>query len=670
MGQLLPGRRLEGGDAHPLRVDLAHDVAHACRPCRRCPSPAGPAAGCACPRCVPRRTAAPAGRPGAGRAGRARPSRRTCCRRSRAWPPVSIALRSTGPDGQPQQVADPDVLGAARPSVSFADVFGMVMIVSADTRLGQRAVLGRFGRRDVTAGVGPARPARSPPSSTAGRRRSRLPTAAGGAPTYRLLGHGADYAFLLDGDRDAAARPALARGSRTACTARRRVYDHARFAWTDAGWRGVALPGLGRLRAARRHVHRRRGRSTPALERLDHLVDLGVDLVELMPVAAFPGRHGWGYDGVHLYAVHEPYGGPDALKRFVDACHARGLGVCLDVVYNHLGPSRELPAARSGPTSPTSTRRRGARRSTSTTRAHARCARWIIDNALMWLRDYHLDALRLDAVHALVDDSPVHLLAELSREVDALSDAVRRPLSLIAESDLNQPATVAPVEAGGLGMTAQWSDDFHHALHTLLTGEGQGYYGDFAADPFEALRADADRGVLPRRDLVDVPRRGMGRPVDRARVPGWRFLGYLQTHDQVGNRAIGDRLAVGLSPGPGPGRGGAGADLAVHADAVHGRGVGGVDAVAVLHLPRGARAGRGGAGGPAAGVRRARLGRGATCPTRRPRRRSRASTLDWSESVRRGNALRDAGLVPVADRAAAGRAVAVGPAAGPGVGGV
>jgi maltooligosyltrehalose trehalohydrolase len=358
--------------------------------------------------------------------------------------------------------------------------------------------------------------------------------------------HGVDYGFLVDDD------PALLPDPRSrwqphGVHGASRVYDDARFAWSDAGWRGVALPGSVVYEL---HV----GTFTPAgtldaaVERLDHLVSLGVDLVELMPVAAFPGRHGWGYDAVHPYAVHEPYGGPDALNRFVDACHRRGLGVCLDVVYNHLGPSGNyLPAY--GPYFSDKHETPWGCGINLDDQGAAEVRRWVIDNALMWLRDHHVDALRLDAVHALADDSPVHLLTELAREVDALSCAVRRPLTLIAESDLNQPSSVLPVEAGGLGMTAQWSDDFHHALHTLLTGESQGYYADFAADPFAALQRTLTGAYFHAGTHSSFRGETWGAPVDRSRVPGWRFLGYAQTHDQVGNRAVGDRLSSSLSPG-------------------------------------------------------------------------------------------------------------------------
>jgi len=362
----------------------------------------------------------------------------------------------------------------------------------------------------------------------------------------RGASHGADYAFLL-GDDEVPLPDPRSRWQPHGVHGASRVYEHDRFAWSDGSWRGVQLAGsvvyelhVGTFTAA--------GTLDSALERVDHLVDLGVDVVELMPVAAFPGVAGWGYDGVHPYAVHEPYGGPDALKRFVDACHSRGLAVCLDVVYNHLGPSGNyLP--RFGPYFTDTHQTPWGAAVNLDDEASAEVRRWVVDNALMWLRDFHLDALRLDAVHALADDSARHLLAELSREVDALSVAVRRPLSLVAESDLNQPSTVLPVEAGGLGMTAQWSDDFHHALHTLLTGEAQGYYADFAQNPYDALRKTLTGAYFHDGRHSSFRGTQWGAAVDRSTVPGWRFLGYLQTHDQVGNRALGDRIASGLSEG-------------------------------------------------------------------------------------------------------------------------
>ncbi|MCY7373074.1 MAG: malto-oligosyltrehalose trehalohydrolase [Spirochaetaceae bacterium] len=357
--------------------------------------------------------------------------------------------------------------------------------------------------------------------------------------------HGSDYAFVLD-DGPPLPDP-RSRWQPRGVHGPSRVYDHGGFAWTDGSWRGTAVPG-----AVFYELHigtfTEGGTLDAAIERLDHLVSLGVDVVGLMPVAAFAGDAGWGYDGAHPYAVHEPYGGPDALKRLVDACHARGLAVCLDVVYNHLGPSGNyLPQF--GPYFTEKHQTPWGAAVNLDDEGSTEVRRWVIDNALTWMRDFHVDALRLDAVHALEDDSPVHVLAELSREVDALSVAVRRPLSLVAESDLNQPTTVLPVDGGGLGMTAQWSDDFHHALHALLTGEGQGYYADFAEAPFEALTRTLTGAFFHDGRHSSFRGAPWGAPVDRSRVPGWRFLGYLQTHDQVGNRALGDRIGHGLPAG-------------------------------------------------------------------------------------------------------------------------
>jgi maltooligosyltrehalose trehalohydrolase len=354
---------------------------------------------------------------------------------------------------------------------------------------------------------------------------------------------GEDYGWLVDGDGPfpdprSARQPNGVHGLS-------RAYDHEAFSWTDATWRGRALPG-----AVGYELHI--GTFTPAgtfdaaIERLNHLVELGVDLVEVMPVAAFPGVHGWGYDGVSLFAVHEPYGGPDGFKRFVDACHERGLGVLLDVVHNHLGPSGNyLP--RFGPYF-TDTHHTPWGSAVNLDDADSdEVRRYLIDNACGWLRDYHLDGLRMDAVHALHDTRAVHYLAELSDAVDALATALGRPLALIAESDRNDPLTVTARAAGGQGLTASWDDDVHHALHTLLSGERQGYYVDFGS--LECL-AHVLTSVFWH-DGRYSPFRGRthGAPVNRAHTPGHRFVVCLQNHDQVGNRAVGDRLSASVSEG-------------------------------------------------------------------------------------------------------------------------
>ncbi|MCZ7374030.1 malto-oligosyltrehalose trehalohydrolase [Micromonospora sp. WMMC250] len=352
---------------------------------------------------------------------------------------------------------------------------------------------------------------------------------------------GPDYSFLLNDDETPLPdprspwQPAGVHGPS-------RRYDHLAFQWSDSSWTGRQLPGsiLYEL-----HI----GTFTPegtfdaAIDRLDHLVNLGVDLIELLPVNAFNGEHNWGYDGVCWYAPHEPYGGPDGLKRFVDAAHAKGLGVILDVVYNHFGPSGAY-APRFGPYLAEQSNSWG--RSINLDGPHSdEVRRYIIDSVLMWLRDYHVDGLRLDAVHALPDSRAVPLLEELAVSVESLSTHLGRPLSLIAESDLNDPRLITPREAGGFGLHAQWNDDAHHALHTLLTGERQGYYGDFGS--LETLSDVLTGGFFHVGTWSSFRNRHHGRPLD-SRVPGHRLVAYLQNHDQIGNRATGDRISASLSP--------------------------------------------------------------------------------------------------------------------------
>jgi maltooligosyltrehalose trehalohydrolase len=239
--------------------------------------------------------------------------------------------------------------------------------------------------------------------------------------------------------------------------------------------------------------------------------------------------------------VHEPYGGPEAMKRFVDAAHRHGLGVVLDVVHNHLGPSgNHLP-----PFGPYFTDRHHTPWGDAVNLdapGSDEVRDFLIGSALAWLRDYRLDGLRLDAVHALVDTRALHFLEELSTAVDGLAAALGRPLFLIAESDLNDPRTTAPREAGGLGLHAQWNDDFHHAVHTAVTGESQGYYADFAAAGPGALAKVLTHGFFHDGSWSSFRGRHHGRPLDPATFSASRLLGYAQTHDQVGNRATGDRL--------------------------------------------------------------------------------------------------------------------------------
>ncbi|MDI1464100.1 malto-oligosyltrehalose trehalohydrolase [Catellatospora sp. KI3] len=352
----------------------------------------------------------------------------------------------------------------------------------------------------------------------------------------------ADYAFLLDDDPTPLPDPRSAWQPDGVHGPTRR-YDHGAHRWQDAHWHGRPLAG-GVVYQLHVGTFTEQGTFDAAAERLDHLVRLGVDFVQLLPVNAFEGEAGWGYDGVLWFAVHQPYGGPDAMKRFVDACHRHGLGVLLDVVHNHLGPAGAyLP--RFGPYFADQTKWGPALNLDGPGSDEVR--RYVLDNALAWLRDFHLDGLRLDAVHALRDGRAVHLLEELSVAVDALSAHLGRPLALLAESDQNDPRLVTAREAGGFGLTALWNDDVHHSLHAALTGERHGYYADYG--PLRDL-ADALRQVFLFTGRHSTFRgRGYGRPVDTARIPASRFLVYVQSHDQVGNRAEGDRIGAALSPG-------------------------------------------------------------------------------------------------------------------------
>ena len=338
-----------------------------------------------------------------------------------------------------------------------------------------------------------------------------------------------------------------------------------------------------------------------------------------MPVAAFPGRHGWGYDGINLWAVHEPYGGPDGLKRFVDACHARGLAVLLDVVYNHVGIGNRLDAF--GPyfteahVTPWGPAVNLDQPGSDEVRA------FLIGNALMWLRDYHLDGLRLDAVHALEDHRALHFLEELATEVGALAALLNRELILIAESDTNDPRLVTSREAGGYGLAAQWSDDFHHAVHAAITGERQGYYCDFGS--LGALAKTYTRVFFHDGTWSAFRGRTHGRQVDVFRVPGPplpRLPAEPRPDRQPG------RPATGSPPRSHPELVKVGAGLVLTSPYTPmlfmGEEWGAVTPVAVLHRPHRALAGQGRRRGAQGRVRRARLGTRPRCPTPRTRRRS------------------------------------------------
>jgi maltooligosyltrehalose trehalohydrolase len=353
----------------------------------------------------------------------------------------------------------------------------------------------------------------------------------------------ARYGYLLDDDPTVLPDPRSARQPDGVHT-RSQLWDASGAGWTDADWRGRSVQG-----AVIYELHV--GTFTPAgtfdsaIEKLDYLVDLGIDFVELMPVNSFAGTHGWGYDGVLWYSVHEPYGGPDGLVRFVNACHARGLGVLIDAVFNHFGPSGNyLPRFGRYLSSASNPWGEGINIADADS---DEVRRYIIGCALRWMRDFHADGLRLDAVHALFDTTAIHILEELATETDWLSKQVGRPLSLVAESDLNDPRVITPRDQHGYGVTAQWDDDVHHAVHTAVSGERQGYFADFGS--LATLAETLRRGFFHAATYSSFRRRRHGRPLDVSRIPATRLVAYTCTHDQVGNRALGDRPSQNLTGG-------------------------------------------------------------------------------------------------------------------------
>ena len=351
---------------------------------------------------------------------------------------------------------------------------------------------------------------------------------------------GALYFYQWDGETD---RPdPVSQSQPQGVHGPSRVVDHA-FAWTDASWQP---PPLTQWVMYELHVgtFTAEGTFDAIIPRLSELRELGVNALELLPVAQCPGDRNWGYDGVYPYAAQDSYGGVEGLKRLVDACHREGLAVIMDVVYNHLGPEGNYlwglgtyftnqyrtpwgdAVNYDGPHSP------GVRE-------------YVVGNTRYWFETCHCDALRLDAVHAIYDFGARHILAELAEAAADCGQRQGRPFYLIAESDLNDPRIVRPPTAGGYGLDAQWSDDFHHALHTVLTGEHHGYYEDFGA--LEQLAQVYHRPFVYAWDYSPHRQRFHGdEPGD---CPAWRFVVCSQNHDQVGNRALGERLS-GLLPFP------------------------------------------------------------------------------------------------------------------------
>jgi len=314
----------------------------------------------------------------------------------------------------------------------------------------------------------------------------------------------------------------------------------AGFDWTDDEWRG---PPLRRYIFYELHV----GTFTPegtfdgVADQLDGLAALGITAVELMPVAQFPGERNWGYDGVYPFAVQSSYGGPAGLKRLVDACHRKGLAVVLDAVYNHLGPEGNY-LAEFGPYFSDLYRTPWGAPLNFDGPHSDEVRRFFIENALYWITEFHVDALRLDAVHAIRDFSARTFLEELGRAVHLKSSDLGRRVYLIAESALNDTRLIRPAELGGMGLDAQWNDDLHHALHAVVTGERQGYYGDFGK--FEQLLKALREGFVYSGEVSEFRKRRHGN--SSRDIPADRLVVFAQNHDQVGNRRRGDRLTRSL----------------------------------------------------------------------------------------------------------------------------
>ena len=356
---------------------------------------------------------------------------------------------------------------------------------------------------------------------------------------------GTRYRYRLDGERS---RPdPVSRYQPDGVHGHSVVVDPAEFVWTDREFPGHEPADLvvyelhvGAYTAA--------GTFEGIIPRLGALRDLGVTAIELMPVAEFPGSRNWGYDGVHLFAPQSTYGGPRGRRRLVDACHARGLSVILDVVYNHLGPEGNY-LAEYGPYFTDRYRTPWGLAVNFDGPESGGVRGFVIENARAWVREFHIDGLRLDAIHAIWDASPVHILAELAEAVRAEARALGRRACVIAESHDNDRRLVLPCDDGGLGLDAVWSDDFHHTLHTRLTGERTGYYVDFVAGsartPSNLLRRVLTDGFAYQGEHSEYFGRARGTP--SADLEGDRFVVFLQNHDQVGNRARGDRLSTLVS---------------------------------------------------------------------------------------------------------------------------
>jgi len=346
---------------------------------------------------------------------------------------------------------------------------------------------------------------------------------------------GALYFYRLDGERE---RPDPASHSQPdGVHGPSRMIDHGAHMWEDDNWKGIPLSEM-IIYELHTGTFTPEGTFDAITGRLDDLKETGINAIELMPVAQFPGERNWGYDGVYPYAVQNSYGGPEGLKRLVSACHSKGIAVVLDVVYNHLGPEGNY-LWDFGPYFTEKYKTPWGWAINYDDAYSNEVRNYFIENALYWFGLYHVDALRIDAIHGITDMSAVPFLEQLARRVEAFSTEKRRKYYLIAESDLNDARFIRPRELGGFGIDAQWNDDFHHCVHTLLTGQSDGYYADFGgiAQLGKALREGfVYSGVYSKYRKRDHGNSSKDRPAEQ-------FVVFSQNHDQVGNRIFGERLS-------------------------------------------------------------------------------------------------------------------------------
>lgn len=363
-----------------------------------------------------------------------------------------------------------------------------------------------------------------------------VPMEADGSGYWRAFAQappGSRYLFVIDGQERA--DPA-SRFQPLGVDGPSEVVDHASFKWTDSGWENIH-PANMVIYEIHTGTFTKEGRLDSITGRLDDLRDLGVNAIELMPVAQFPGERNWGYDGVFPYAVHNTYGGPLALKMLVNECHARGMAVILDAVYNHFGPEGNY-TEEFGPYSTDQYLSPWGRAMNFDGAESDHVRNFFIGNALHWFEDYHVDGLRLDAVHAIIDNSALPFLKELRRKVGEYALSKGRPFYLFAESDLNDTKIICTGEYS-YGLDAGWCDDFHHALHALLTGETGGYYADFGA--ISQMVKAINEGYVYSGQYSKFRRRSFGSR--SGHIPKERFIVFSQNHDQVGNRMLGERLS-------------------------------------------------------------------------------------------------------------------------------